>query len=379
MMDFENMTEEELMAYLASIGGYAPGSAINYLPAPGDKDSRDYQQDVNDQLTDVLKAGDMWFEDIIPGLPPEVEDPGEYTGFRPDEAAIWQNNQAVQAVIRLVNEEKVPYEEALSEVYRAEIPGVPTYLADSQFNTAGDYNAEAFRALTASALQDTAKYEREYGDWESQASQYDESIRPRSLLEDMGPADERQQKLTDADYEAFARQYNPDNTLKDPRAHTLSPLTQNVTINPNVVTKMDGAMSLGREALPTRAGPSRQGGRMAPPKPDGGGGIMPDGTKVRQNDAGRMVRQNDAKVSRKSTGTGKSGKASERGSKKSRTQRANKDNVKVNSFKQKKYINESNREDANSWNRRARSVKTESEADRRKRMLIQAITSMTGG
>lgn len=326
----------------ASFNEYGQGA--DYLGLEDKPDSWSRLGNMNDLLSDRFRMTQSYLQDYIPGLPQEVEDPGAYEGFRPDNAGLYQNNPAVDAVAQLMGT-GMSFDEAVNAVADRAAPSAPSQ--DQQFvdgqlqdmaptegiagvplDENGRPDLEAFRTRASQAIESGAQYDREYGDWAAKAADYEEYTRPRSNLDFLGVATPNVQSVGTDDEQAYLDYVNKTQTFHG-------------RTDPNAGPGFDGAMDdqMSRLGPPGRSGPSRGGRR---------GGSQGNGVSVRPT---RTL-------------------ADRPGSVKSRVQQSpDKDVVK---YLTAKYANEGNAEVARRWNQRAASTPRESQEQERLRKLNAA-------
>lgn len=182
-------TEEELAMLQQYLQSQFPVTG-----SPGDKNipKRD------NLLDDQLKSTGRYLQDYVPGLYPEVEDPGRYEGYRADSAGLYQGNPIYQDILDLVDQ-GVPFDQALSKVQRVLASGgqdaavadlyeqYAPYAPLTYDETGGEsVDFGGLRQGAQTFYEDMSRQNREMGDWQAQQDAYQDYISPRTNLDIVG-------------------------------------------------------------------------------------------------------------------------------------------------------------------------------------------------
>lgn len=184
----EEFTPEELAEIeLLMRSGYDPlaisanqfGQGSDYLGYTSQPDEFDRLGEMDDLYSDLFRMTRTYMPDYVPDLYPEVEDPGMFQGYRSDQADLYRNNQAFQALEQMMAE-NTPFEEAVQLIV-----GNPDYEEFLPKNN-GRVDPSAFRSSAEQYVAERSREGREYDNWSAEDAAYQDFIRSRTGM-DMAP------------------------------------------------------------------------------------------------------------------------------------------------------------------------------------------------
>jgi hypothetical protein len=159
-----------------AVNDYGQGSG--YMALDSQPESWDRLGEVNDIYRDVFGMTGIKMPQLVPGLNPEVEDPGQYQGFVSNMGSLYGSNPAFQEMEAALQEPGATVYEVIDLV--AKNPRLQQFLPK---NDAGQVDREAFNRDATMFLSERARENTERGAYDSQVAEFEDFTKPRTGLD----------------------------------------------------------------------------------------------------------------------------------------------------------------------------------------------------